>query len=172
MPISPLVILSKILENLLLKRLKWWCLIRHRKIWRTTSYNEANTSDSERSSVEENRLRLSASIDISRAFDRVWHEGLYKLKHLPRNYYLPLSLLPERYSRVNYNGSFCKLYPIRAAMPQGSVLGLALYQIFIAHLATTSDALVVKYADDNSSITWEIRQSNKNFKNVHKGDLR
>lgn len=109
--------------------------------------------DSERNSVEENRLRLSASIDISRAFDRVWHEGLYKLKHLPRNYYLPLSLLPERYSRVNYNGSFCKLYPMRAAMPQGSVLGLALYQIFIAHLATTSDALVVKYADDNSSIT-------------------
>lgn len=130
------------------------------------------TLDSERNSVEENRLRLSASIGISRAFDRVWHEGLYKLKHLARNYYLPLSLLPERYSRVNYNGSFCKLHPIRAVMPQGSVLGLALYQIFIAHLATTSDALIVKYADDNSSIARELRQSNKNSKNVHKGDLR
>lgn len=162
-PISPLVILSKIFENLLLKWLKSVILFEiHCEILRTTFYNEANTSDSERNSIEENKVCLSAFIDISRAFDRVWHEGLYKIKHLPRNYYLPLSLLPERYSPVNYNGSFCKLYPIRAAMPQGSVLGLALHHIFIAHLATTSHARVVKYADDNSSIRWELGQSNRN----------
>ena len=72
-------------------------------------------------------------LDISKAFDNVWHDGLlYKLKQngisgcllkLFENY------LHNRNQRVVLNGSYSDYYPIESGVPQGSVLGLLLFLV-------------------------------------------
>ena len=66
-------------------------------------------------------------LDMSKAFDRVWHEGLiFKLK----SYWVAgplLSLLSNflsgRYQRVVLNGKTSEWKQIKAGVPQGSILG-------------------------------------------------
>ena len=70
-------------------------------------------------------------LDISKAFDKVWHEGLiYKLKcngisgkllTFFENY------LSQRCQRVVLNGKESEWTGITAGVPQGSVLGLLLF---------------------------------------------
>ena len=69
----------------------------------------------------------SIFLDISKAFDKVWHEGLlYKLKsfgisgnllNLIKHY------LTDRFQRVLLNGQCSNWQPVLAGVPQGSILG-------------------------------------------------
>ena len=72
-------------------------------------------------------------LDLSKAFDRVWHDGLmYELKSLGicGNYYgLLHSLLSVRHQRVVLNGQSSNWSHIKAGVPQGSILGPLLFKI-------------------------------------------
>ena len=65
--------------------------------------------------------------DISRAFDREWHEGLlFKLEKCGISNKLLAWLknyLQDRYQRVVINGQMSTWSQIMAGVPQGSVLG-------------------------------------------------
>ena len=65
-------------------------------------------------------------VDLSKAFDRVWHDGLmYKLKSLGicGNYYgLIHSFLSDRYQRVVLNGQSSNWPHIKAGVPQVWIL--------------------------------------------------
>jgi hypothetical protein len=64
------------------------------------------------------------------AFDKVWHDGLlFKLRtNLPLNYFLIFqSYLQNRHFLVRCQDEQTTLYPIKAGVPQGSVLGPTLY---------------------------------------------
>ena len=72
--------------------------------------------------------------DISKAFDRVWHEGLiYKLKaagvsgDVLRWFQ---SYLLGRRQRVVLPGSFSEWVYIKAGVPQGSILGPLLFLLY------------------------------------------
>ena len=73
--------------------------------------------------------------DISKAFDRVWHDGLiYKLIKIKLPPYLIFwikSFLHSRYFIVNVNGHLSDQYPIKAGVPQGAVISPLLFSIFI-----------------------------------------
>jgi retron-type reverse transcriptase len=74
-------------------------------------------------------------LDISKAFDRVWHKGLlYKLKLISvRDPLLSWfeSYLLDRKQRVVVVGQFSQWKNINAGVPQGSVLGPLLFLFYI-----------------------------------------
>ena len=66
-------------------------------------------------------------LDISKAFDRIWHDGLlfiFKQNGVSRNLFqLVTSFLSDKYQRVLLNGQTSNWETIKAGAPQGSILG-------------------------------------------------
>ena len=93
-------------------------------------------------------------LDISKAFDRVWHEGLiYKMKCIGITG-MPLKLLQSflqnRHQRVLLNGQCSSWAPVFAGVPQGSVLGPLFFLIYINDLTKAISSTNKLFADDTS----------------------
>ena len=72
----------------------------------------------------------AVALDISKAFDRVWHAGLlHKLKsygtsgQIYQIFGLISSFLSNRWLRVVLDGKSSQEYQVNAGVPQGSILG-------------------------------------------------
>ena len=74
-------------------------------------------------------------LDISKAFDRVWHAGfLHKLKLYgisDQIFGLISSFLSNRRLWVVLDGKFSQKYRVNAGVPQGFSLGPTLFQLYI-----------------------------------------
>ena len=96
----------------------------------------------------------SVFLDMSKAFDKVWYEGLlFKLRShgiegkifkLLENYII------GRQQRVVLNGQTSSWKPIYSGVPQGSVLGPLLFLIFVNDLADNLVCNPKLFADDVS----------------------
>ena len=93
-------------------------------------------------------------LDLSKAFDKVWHEGLlYKIKSNGINgnaLQLIESFLHNRRQRIVLNGQSSSWLSIRLAYPQGSVLGPLFFLIYINDLPEGLNSEVKLVADDTS----------------------
>ena len=93
-------------------------------------------------------------LDISKAFDKVWHEGiLFKLKTYGVNsevLTLLTNYLHERYQRVLPNGQTSSWELVKSGVPQGSVLCPLLFLIYINDLSDNLKSKGKIFADDNS----------------------
>ena len=92
--------------------------------------------------------------DISKAFDRLWHKGLIeKLKSYGINgkllYWLK-DYISERKKQVLLNNSISTPGTLKLGVPQGSVLVLLLFLLFINDIADDIQSLVRLFADDSS----------------------
>ena len=92
-------------------------------------------------------------LDISKAFDRVWHEGLIsKLKYLgvsgPLLTWLQ-SYLSGRQQRVVLEGTYSEWQHVTAGVPQGSILGPLLFLVYINDMVNDIQSETFLYADDS-----------------------
>ena len=106
----------------------------------------------------------SVFLDISKAFDKVWHEGmLYKLKSMGISgelYYLLENYLSNRFQRVLLNGQASSWRPVLAGVPQGSILGPLFFLIYINNLPNELKSNAKLFADDTSLFTI-VKDKNK-----------
>ena len=93
-------------------------------------------------------------LDISKAFDRVWHDGLiFKLKQngVSGNLFqLIKSFLSDRFQRVWLNGQTSDWETIQAGVPQDSILGALFFLIYINDLTNNLNSNVKPFADHTS----------------------
>lgn len=100
-------------------------------------------------------------LDIAKAFDRVWHERLiFKLIRLEiPSIIIKLirSFLENRkiYCSVNQEKSAIK--SILAGVPQGSILGPTLYNLFVHEMPKQNDTILAMYADDTAILSGSPR---------------
>ena len=94
---------------------------------------------------------------ISKAFVRVWHDGLlYKLKCLGtcgRSYNLIQSFLDNRHQSIVLNGRSLKWSLVEAGVLQGSILGPLLFLIYIHDFPQGLHCNAKLFADDTSSLS-------------------
>ena len=93
-------------------------------------------------------------LDISKAFDKVWHEGLiFKLKQSGisgKLLNLIKDFLKNRKQRVVLNGQFSSWGNVDAGVPQGSILGPLLFLVYINDLTNDLSSSAKLFANDTS----------------------
>ena len=99
----------------------------------------------------------SVFLDISKFFDKVWHEGLlFKVKSMGISgelYSLLENYLSGRLQRVVLNGQMSTWQPVLAGVPQGSILGPLLFLVYINDLPNELKSHAKLFADDTSLFT-------------------
>ena len=96
----------------------------------------------------------SVALDISKAFDKVWHRGLL---HKLRSYGIEgdlfqilISFLQNRQISVVLDGQKSQTRHVDAGVPQGSVIGPTLFLLYINDLPDNVVSKLVMYADDTT----------------------
>ena len=106
-------------------------------------------------SLDRGFLSRAIALDISKAFDRVWHKGLlHKISSygIAGNVFSIIkSFLSDRFIRVVVDGQKSEAHSINAGVPQGSILGPTLFLIYINDLPNhILTSFVDIYADDTT----------------------
>ena len=96
----------------------------------------------------------AVALDIFKAFDRVWHAGLFhKLKYYGISgqiFGLISSFLSNRWLRVVLDGKSSQEHPVNAGAPQGSIIGPTLFLLYINDLPDDVICHIAIYADDTT----------------------
>ena len=163
-PISLLPILAKVFERIIFKKLYNYLISNNLITKNQSGFRPGDSVTNQLLSIvhdihtafdDKNCLEVrSIYLDMSKAFDKVWHDGLiFKLKQngiegkfliLLRNY------LTDRKQRVVINGKESNWGDIKSGVPQGSVLGPLLFLVYINDLEEGIISSVKFFADDTS----------------------
>jgi hypothetical protein len=161
-PISLLSSISKILERVLLNRINehlednniipsQQCGFR---TGRSTSHQLIKVIKTAKENLNNKKSTGMIFLDVEKAFDRVWHNGLlYKMLKL--RFPLPLiktvrSFLSERSFAVFIKGQFSEIKVIKYGVPQGAVLSPTLYNIFTYDVVRETTNNIGLFADDTA----------------------
>ena len=92
------------------------------------------------------------ALDISKTCDKIWHTSLlHKLKTYGISgqiFGLIFSFFSNRRLRVVLDGKSSQEYPVNAGVPQGSILGPALFLLYVNDLSDDVICNIAIYADE------------------------
>jgi hypothetical protein len=163
-PISLLPMLGKLFEKLILLRIR--PILHEHQIIPTTQFGFRpghstihqvhQLTDSIAIALERRQYCAGLFLDITQAFDKVWHDGLlFKLKKfMPAQLFLVIkSFLKNQSFTVRQGNFFSPRFSITAGMPQGSDLAPDLYNIYTADIPQTPNTLLATFADDTALLS-------------------
>lgn len=161
-PISLLSNIGKMFEKIILKRLSAFESEKDLFIPQQFGFRTGHSTVqqvlriTEHATINFNKNRSTAMVllDIEKAFDCVWHQGLlHKLLELKFPMHLIKiikSYLTNRQAFVEILGDKSAIFSIPAGVPQGSLLSPFLFNIFINDIKKSSDYELAIYADDTA----------------------
>jgi hypothetical protein len=161
-PIALTSVLSKVFESILnrkiWKHLKLSNLVSDRQYGfrkeRSTGDLLSLLSDTWSSAFRNFGESFAVALDISKAFDRVWHKSL--ISKLPSFGIYPSlcnllsDFLSGRSIAAVVDGHRSSFKPINSGVPQGSVLSPTLFLLFINDLLSITSSPIHSYADDST----------------------
>jgi hypothetical protein len=179
-PISLLSCLSKLFEKVIQKRINTFledsgAIPPHQFGFRpkhSTCHQIQRIVETIVRGFERKEHSTAVFLDVSQAFDKVWHEGLiHKIHNLGFPLYLKniiKSFLNNRHFCVKINSSSSNYRPISAGVPQGSILGPLLFNIFMHDIPIPQNSTLALYADDTTIITqsFDILEAYQNLQNA------
>ncbi len=163
-PVSNLTFLSKVIERAVARQLHAHLQLNNLLPSHQSAYRPNHSTETAMlrvisdalTAADERRVTLLALLDMSAAFDCVDHRLL--LRQLQKRFGLTgdvllwmTSFLTDRTQQIHYNGSFSPTKPIRDGVPQGSVLGPVLFNMYTADLEDIVESHHLRfhqYADD------------------------
>jgi hypothetical protein len=107
--------------------------------------------------INQNESTGAIFLDVAKAFDTVWHDGLvYKLHTAGASLAMVKllnSFLEDRKFHAKIGNVLSTVREIEAGVPQGSVLSPTLYAIFTADIPKPDETKIALYADDTAILT-------------------
>ena len=154
-PVSLLSVVSKVFEKLVNNSIVFFSDFQYGfRSSRSTADLLTVVSDRIARAFNRSEATRAVALDISKAFDRVWHAGLlHKLKIYGISgqiFGLISSFLSNRRRRVVLDGKSSQEYPVNAGVPQGSILGPTLFLLYINDLPDDVICDIAIFADDTT----------------------
>ena len=180
-PVSLLPCVAKVQERLVYNVLYDHCIRNNLLTWRNSGfkkldsamYQVINISHTIFKELELGKDACLVFLDVSKAFDKVWHGGLlHKLRCKGVSGQLLDwfdSYLKGRKQRVVINGQQSSLLEVSAGVPQGSILGPLLFLIYINDIVTNVSSDIFMFADD--TILFEIIENHERSFTTLNNDL-
>ena len=161
-PISLLPTLSKICESVMHDRLFKHCIENDIISHKQAAYMKGDSTVSQLLYIVHNirknwgchKITHGLFLDVSSAFDKVWHAGLLaKLDQVgieDKCFNVLASYLENRKQIVVVNGSKSESLDVKAGVPQGSRLGPLLFLIYMNDIVDDIESDILIFADDTS----------------------
>ncbi|GFY22540.1 probable RNA-directed DNA polymerase from transposon X-element [Trichonephila clavipes] len=175
-PISLLSSLSKAYEILILNRLSQHCLARniiipeqHFFVTKCSTVTQLlRVTELVHTGFQNHQATGMLLLHIAKAFDKIWHDGLIsKMMRLGYSYQILKiihSYLNLREFRVRVENCLSSPRPVKIGLPQGSLLGPRIFNLYINDIPKADNVDLAMYADDTAIIS----QHTYNFKIIER----